>query len=147
MTSLMCIQLSTLLHLIKLVISPKWFQFVCHPPGGSIFYVLCTLPMQHLLNQRSCSVSLYQRSRPTSGELRYVPCPKSYTRFLFVQQLKIQCTPLWCVTLSEVLKVCLSCLLRIVISVKMSDFVALAFVLNVMLECVGHTFMLLGELK
>ena len=61
--------------------------------------------------------------------------------------LKIQFAPLQCVTLSEVLKVCLSCLLRIVISVKMSDFVALAFVLNVMLECAGHTFMLLGELK
>ena len=42
---------------------------------------------------------------------------------------------------------CLFCLLRIVISVKMSDFVVLAFVLNVMLECAGHTFMLLGELK
>ena len=41
----------------------------------------------------------------------------------------------------------LSCLLRIVISVKMSDFVALAFALNVTLECAGHTFMLLGELK
>ena len=40
---------------------------------------------------------------------------------------------------------CLFCLLRIVISVKMSDFVVLAFVLSVMLECAGHTFMLLGE--
>ena len=140
--NLMCIQLSTLLHLIKQVIS-KCFQYACYSPGGSISYVLCTLPMQHLLNQRSCSVSLYQRSHPTSGEQRYGRFPKRYTRL----QLKMQFAPLRCVTLSEVLKVCLSCLLRIVISVKMSVFVALAFVLNVMLECVGHTFMLLGELK
>ena len=121
MTSLMCIQLSTLLHLIKLVISPKWFQYVCHPPGGSIFYVLCTLLMQHLLNQRSCSVSLYQRSRPTSGEQRYGPVLKSYTRFLFILQLKMQFAPLRCVFVFKVIHGFAPTYLRELVSIKRSE--------------------------
>ena len=42
--NLTCIQLNSLLHLIKQVIS-KCFQYACYLPGGSISCALCTLLM------------------------------------------------------------------------------------------------------